>query len=100
MTLLYHVTPRGNLPSIRLNGLSLKYCRTTTRAIWLCTAQRSLIIGSHVSIRHVTSETYLVVIPCNVPRDWLRRWIRGLWICSKDIPPARLGRPYNYSPYR
>jgi hypothetical protein len=32
------------------------------------------------------------MIEVEIPRGWLRRSRKGLWYCSRDIPPERFGR--------
>ena len=90
---LFHITPRDNLVSIRQEGIALSYCRTVIQGIWLCSAVRSTMLQSHVAVRHLCPCERLVTIPVYVPRSWLKRWAKGIWVCKRDVPLDRLGKP-------
>ena len=40
--------------------------------------------------RHRVDVAEIVILDVQVPRSWLRRAWRGLWVCDRRIPPAQL----------
>jgi len=40
--------------------------------------------------RHRVTMAEIVVLDAQVPRSWLRRVWRGLWVCDRRILPAQL----------
>jgi hypothetical protein len=88
--LLRHATPSRNLDSIRRRGLLTAMSRGALRAVWLHAPGATAWAIPHTSRRHAVPVEAVAVLTVNVPRSWLRRGRRGLWICFRDIPPDRI----------
>ena len=88
-----HATPARNVNSILKAGLLTARSKGKTPAVWLCSAARSFWALLHVVRRHGGRVETTVVLEVNVPRSWLRRSRnKGLWCCTRDVPPQRLRR--------
>ena len=88
--LLHHVTTKTCVPSIRKSGLRPAYSRGKMRAVWFAsTAMRAWALG-HVGIERGYTLEKLVILTVRVPRGWLRRRRRGIWMCCRDVPPGRI----------
>ncbi|HKB37278.1 MAG TPA: hypothetical protein VKD72_12560 [Gemmataceae bacterium] len=37
-----------------------------------------------------------MTLKVDVPRSWLRRSRKGLWCCTRDIPPDRIRRLFGF----
>ena len=59
-------------------------------AVWLHAPGASVWAIPHTSRRHGVPVEAVAVLEVNVPRSWLRRGRRGLWICFRDIPADRI----------
>ena len=88
--LLWHATPRFNLPSIRAEGLDPERSRGRLRVVWLHAATLSADLVELVAVRHGVWPDQVALVAVSVPRSRLRRWRRCLWYCAEMIPPARL----------
>jgi hypothetical protein len=86
---LRHATPTRNLRSIRKRGLLTAKSQCKQPVIWLHAANRSAWATLHTMTRHDSNN--VVVIEVAVPRSWLTRSRTGLWFCTRDITPDRLG---------
>jgi hypothetical protein len=91
--LLRHATPSRNLDSIGRRGLLTSMSRGALLAVWLHSPGASAWAIPHTSRRHSVPVEAVAVLEVNVPRSWLRRGRRGLWICFNDIPPDRIVFP-------
>lgn len=90
--LLYHLTERRCMSSIRRFGLDPRCSRGSRQVVWLCSRSRIVWAVNHVSAHHGTRPESMVLVPVRVPRAWLLRTNRpGIWQCNRQIPPARLG---------
>ena len=85
---VYHVTAGWNVPPIILQGLCCRGRRM--RVVWLCTHARLAWAILHVSRHHAWRPKTMRVLRVRVPRAWIRRWRRGIWICARDIPRERI----------
>ncbi|HEY7154844.1 MAG TPA: hypothetical protein VH575_12855 [Gemmataceae bacterium] len=85
---LFHLTPRLNLPSIWRHGLQPCFARGLLPAVWLCCGSRRPWAFDHVSDQNFTSD--IVCIRICLPRSWLVRRRRGVWTCSYPIPVSCL----------
>jgi hypothetical protein len=90
---LRHATPARNLPSIRARGLLTAMSRGALLAVWLHAPGATAWAIPHTSRRHGVPVEAVVVLEVHVPRSWLRRGRRGLWISFRDIPPDRIVFP-------
>jgi hypothetical protein len=88
--LIRHATPRRNLDSIGRGGLLTRYARGKLPAVWLHAPGKTAWAMLHVARRHAARAESVVVLEVSVPRRWLRRARRGLWYCTRDIPPTRI----------
>jgi hypothetical protein len=87
---LRHATPARNLASIRRSGLLTSKSLGRLAAVWLHSPAASLWAVLHVGKRHSTRVESVVVLEVDVPRRWLRRSKRRLWVCLRDVPPSRI----------
>jgi hypothetical protein len=88
VSLLAHATPVRNLRSIGAFGLSPAFARGRLPVVWLHSPSRSRWALPHVAARHQVAEADTVLIRLAVPRAWLRRRSRGVWVCARVIPPS------------
>jgi hypothetical protein len=65
----------------KLGGEYLVFKAALTRKAWAVL---------HTVKRHGGLVEQVVVLELQVPRSWLRRSRKGLWYCSRDVPPDRL----------
>ena len=90
--ILRHACPERALASIRRGGIDPARSRGKLIACWLHGASRTPWAVVHVEGRHEVRGRQVVVVEVDVPRSWLRRWGRGLWYCTRVIPPERFRR--------
>jgi hypothetical protein len=90
---LRHATPVRNLSSIQARGLLTEMSRGVLPAVWFHSAFATVWAVPHTSRRHGVPVTGVALLEVEVPRSWLRRGRRGLWICFRDIPPDRIVFP-------
>src|SRR5436305_14803709 len=95
--LLRHATPARNGAGILRAGLLTAKSRGRLAAVWLCSAARSSWAVLHTIKRHGGRVETTVVLEVDVPRSWLRRSRKGLWFCTRDVPPARIRRALCFS---
>jgi hypothetical protein len=38
----------------------------------------------------------VITLEVDVPRSWLRRSRKGLWYCTRDVPPDRIRRLFGF----
>lgn len=88
--LLYHASPLSRVQSIDAHGLLVAKAEHATKAIWLCTKQYLDWAIAHVAQHRNVPESQLAVFVVEVPRRWLRRKRRGIWLCPQDIPAGRI----------
>ena len=50
----------------------------------------------HVAWRHVARIEAVVTLEVDVPRPWLRRSRKGVWISTRDIPADRIRRLFGF----
>jgi hypothetical protein len=85
---LRHATPRSRLRSILSAGLWPTFARSTCKVVWLHTPCRSAWALPHVASRHGCALADVALITLAVPRSWLRRNRRGVWVCDRVVPPS------------
>ena len=90
--LLRHATPARNLNSILRAGLLTSKSQGRLPAVWLCAAARASWAVLHTIRRHSGRVETTVVLEVDVPRSWLRKSKKGLWYCTRDVPPWRIRR--------
>jgi hypothetical protein len=95
--LLRHATPKKNLASINRLGLLTSKSKGRLKVVWAHAAFQTAWAMLHTVRRHGGRVEDVVVLEVNVPRKWLRRNRRGLWYCTKDIPPHRLGKAFSFA---
>jgi len=86
---LFHATPISRLRSIRTLGLLPGCARGKLKVVWLHSLSKSSWAISHVAERHGVAEAQVVIIKLAIPRAWLRRNRRGVWVCDRVGPPSR-----------
>lgn len=86
--ILFHLTPRHNLPSIWRHGLLPAFARGLLPAVWLCCGSRRRWAFAHVEDQNYTSD--IVCLRVSIPRSWLVRRRRGVWTCARPIPASCL----------
>jgi hypothetical protein len=62
----------------------------TQPLVWLHTPSRTPWAMAHTMRRHRVDVAEVVILDVQVPRSWLRRAWRGLWVCHRRIPPTQL----------
>lgn len=85
-----HATLRQSLPRILAEGLDPQRATGTQSLVWLHTPSRTPWAIAHTMRRHRGDVAEIVILDVQVPRSWLRRAGRGLWVCDRIIPPERL----------
>ena len=90
--ILRHATAERRLASILRGGIDPAYSRGRILAGWLHAASSTSWAVLHVERRHQVRGSQVVVLEVDVPRSWLRRWGKGLWYCTRLIPPERFRR--------
>src|SRR5262249_14404394 len=73
---------------IQRHGLLCSKSKGRLKAVWLATAGKSSWAAMHVAWRHGARIEAVLTLEIDVPRSWLRRSRKGLWYCTRDIPPA------------
>lgn len=90
---LFHLTPRSCLRSVLRGGLLLKKARGPLLAIWLATESRLRQMSEHIAKHQgLDSAELLVAVRVSVPRAWLRRRRKAIWLCDRDIGPEQIQR--------
>jgi hypothetical protein len=85
-----HATLRQYLPRILAEGLDPACATGKQPLVWLHTPNRTQWAITHTMQRHRVARSEVVILDVQVPRSWLRRAWRGLWMCPRVIPPERL----------
>ena len=88
--LLRHATPARNLPGIIKASLLTSKSQGKLPVVWVCCRAKTAWAALHTIRRHGGRAENVVILEIDVPRRWLRRSMRGLWYCPRDIPPERL----------
>ncbi len=88
--LLRHASLLRNLASIQRFGLLTSKSKGKLPVIWLHARSKTEWATLHTVKRHGGRIENVVVLAVDVPRRWLRRSKRGLWVCRRDIPPGRV----------
>lgn len=90
---LYHATTAARAAQIREYGLLVACAdpKAKIKGCWLHASSRSAWAVVHTMRKHKVKLDDVVVIEVTVPRGWLRRFQRGLWYTTQDIPATRLG---------
>ena len=88
LVLLAHATPLARLASIYRFGLNPAYSRGALPVVWLHSPGRSPWAAGHVAARHRVAPGSVCVLRVLVPRAWLRRNRRGVWVCPRVIPAS------------
>jgi hypothetical protein len=88
---LYHITPKRNTASIDERGLLPEKSTGKEKAVWLVT--KSVIWWAlwHTCAKRGRGPiTKLVVYRCEVPRNKLRRYGKGVWRCFETVRPVTM----------
>ena len=85
-----HATLRQSLPRILMEGLDPQRATGKQPLVWLHTPSRTPWAILHTTKRHRVAMAEVVVLDVQVPRSWLRRAWRGLWVCDRLIPLTQL----------
>lgn len=94
---LFHCTPFGNRPAIGLEGLLVERTQGKYRAVWLASARWMHWAWMHVAMTKAVPVSEVICFPIDVPREWLTYRRRGIWLCTRDIAPNRIGEPIQYA---
>ena len=81
--ILYHATPKSNLPSIEANGLQPHQSKGKIKGVWLHTESKRHWAILHTQRRHKSQEIALLQV--KVSRRHLTRKQRGLWYATVSI---------------
>lgn len=90
-----HATKRQNVSSIVKEGLRPDLCKGKIQAVWLHTQSKSAWAILHTQKRHKVSMDDIVILEIEIPRSWLRRWAKGIWLCERNIPFERVVASYS-----
>ena len=93
---LRHASPIRNFPGIQRHGLLCRKSRGRLKAVWLATREKSSWAAMHVAWRHGVRIEAVITLEVDVPRSWLRRSRKGLWYCTRDVPPDRIRRLFGF----
>jgi len=84
--------------SVALPGTNTKrpgpgWTRSESR---FATEGKSSWAALHVIELHGGHIEAVITLEVDVPRSWLRRSRKGLWYCTRDIPPERIRRLFGF----
>jgi len=89
--LLFHVTPRRNLPSIFQSGLLPEWAEPgRPERVWLSTTEKLYWCFVHVASWQACPVAHLVALVVDVPRGRLCHRRRGIWYTSVQICPDQI----------
>jgi hypothetical protein len=92
---IFHVTPKKNLDSIQRLGIDPAFAVAEIKRSWFCSVARLGWALVHVSQRHATPITELVILECNIPEGWRRAsHLDGLMSVTRVTPPVRIRQQY------
>jgi hypothetical protein len=94
--LVRHATPRKNLKSITRTGIDPTYSKGKRLDCWFHVPSKSSWGVLHTVRRHGGKAEDVVIVECDIPRAWLTRRAKGLWSCTKIIPPTRFRRVFQF----
>src|SRR5262249_13247562 len=77
-------------------GLLCSKSKGQLKPVWLATEGTSCGAALHVAWRHGARIEAVITVEVDVPRSWLRRSRKGLWYCTRDIPPDRIRRLFGF----
>jgi hypothetical protein len=95
--LVRHTTLARSLASCIRRGLLCSRSQGRLRAVWVHSPHLTGGLVLHTCDRHKARPEATVTIELDVPRAWLRGHKKGLWYCTRDIPPERFRRVLSYS---
>jgi hypothetical protein len=84
---LRHTTPRANLRSITRTGLSPVRSQGARQEVWLHSPFRGAWALRHLSAHHGIPQDDLAIVTVRIPRAWISRKRRGIWVCPRLIHP-------------
>ena len=85
MSILLHVTPRRNLPSIYRLGVSPAFSESQWSVCWFCSPARRAWAIAHVADRHGVSPSEVAVVRVSIRRGLLKFRGRASWTCEKVV---------------
>lgn len=80
--ILFHCTPRKNLPSVRRWGLSPGMARSRIKRIWMARKGDVQILRHHVARRHRVNYEDVAVLRLDIPQRYVRAY--GTWRYTTD----------------
>ncbi len=83
--IVYHLTPLQNAASIRWEGLRIDRAIGVPR-VWFFTPSKREWARQHIAQHQHCKPDELVEFAYNIPRRWLKRWRRGVWLCYRNVP--------------
>ena len=95
--ILRHATLIRNLPGIERRGLLCAKSQGRLAVVWLHTPAKSFWATLHTIKRHGGRAEAVLILLVDVPRAWLRKNRKGLWYCTRDIPPGRIRRVLSFT---
>ncbi len=84
--IVYHLTPSRNAASVRWEGLKINRAIGLPRLWFYTPCQRTWAL-SHISKHQHVNSTDLVEFAYWIPRSWLKRYRRGIWVCYRNVGP-------------
>ena len=84
---LFHATLKANLDSIQSKGIDPEFSQGKDKTIWYHTASRTEWAILHTQKRHNCTIDDIAVITVEIPRGWIHRRRRGLWVSKQVITP-------------
>jgi hypothetical protein len=95
--ILYHTTPKYNLPSIRELGVCVRYSQGKLRAVWLHTDERIGWAWLHTVRRHGGDVRDVVTVVVDVDESRLKRSsVDGLFYVLEDVVPEAIVATMNF----
>lgn len=95
--LLYHTTPKYNLPSILSLGICTRYSQGKLPAVWLHTEAKIGWAWLHCVRRHGGDVRDLVTVVVEVPDESIKRSsTEGLFYTMADVSPDAIHATMNF----
>jgi hypothetical protein len=88
--LLFHFTPRTNLPSIMRTGIKLSRSKGRRRRIWLCGWPAYKWAWHHVADHQRCQLDDMAVVIVMAPESALKCGRSHIYFCTVDIEPRRI----------
>ena len=88
------------MESIHRIGIDPNYATGKDRLTWLHTESKRDWAILHTQKRHKVNLDEVIIIRVDIPRSWIRRRWRGIWVTDKIITNFTVERDaYNFFPF-